>query len=154
MTIEIVNPWTGQVDYRYAMMDGAAVETKLAAAERAFPMWSTRTLAERAEVLNTVARALRAGKESIAGFITAEMGKLRREALAEIEKSAGCCAAQDRTPNRASWRAARDAGATPLSSLSRAAPGARSRPRTRRMPGSPPPHPRRSAMRSRPCHAP
>ncbi len=91
MTIEIVNPWTGQVDYRYAMMDGAAVETKLAAAERAFPMWSTRTLAERAEVLNTVARALRAGKESIAGFITAEMGKLRREALAEIEKSAGCC---------------------------------------------------------------
>ncbi len=91
MTIEIVNPWTGQVDYRYAMMDGAAIEAKLAADERAFPMWSTRTLAERAEVLNTVARALRAGKESIAGFITAEMGKLRREALAEIEKSAGCC---------------------------------------------------------------
>ena len=25
MAIEIVNPWTGQVDYRYAMMDGAAI---------------------------------------------------------------------------------------------------------------------------------
>ena len=91
MTIEIVNPWTGQVDYRYAMMDGAAVEAKLAAAERAFPVWSAWTLGERAAVLNTVARALRAGRESIASFITAEMGKLRREALAEIEKSAGCC---------------------------------------------------------------
>jgi len=91
MAIEIVNPWTGQVDYRYAMMDGAAIEAKLAAAERAFPMWSTSTLGERAAVLNTVARALRAGRESIAGFVTAEMGKLRREALAEIEKSAGCC---------------------------------------------------------------
>lgn len=91
MTIEIVNPWTGQVDYRYAMMDDAAIETRLAAAERAFPSWSARTLDERAAVLNTVARALRAGREAIAGFVTAEMGKLRREALAEIEKSAGCC---------------------------------------------------------------
>lgn len=91
MAIEIVNPWTGQVDYRYAMMDGAAVEARLDAAERAFPHWSALTLAERAEVLNTVARALRAGKASIADVVTAEMGKLRREALAEIEKSAGCC---------------------------------------------------------------
>lgn len=91
MAIEIVNPWTGQVDYRYAMMDGAVVEAKLAAAERAFPMWAALTLEQRAAVLNTVARALRAGKDAIAGFVTAEMGKLRREALAEIEKSAGCC---------------------------------------------------------------
>ena len=91
MTIEVVNPWTGQVDYRYAMMDGAAIEAKLAAAERAFPAWSGLTLDERAAVLNTVARALRAGREAIAGFVTAEMGKLRREALAEIEKSAWCC---------------------------------------------------------------
>ncbi len=67
MTIEIVNPWTGQVDYRYAMMDGAAIEAKLAAAERAFPAWSGLTLDERAAVLNTVARALRAGREAIAG---------------------------------------------------------------------------------------
>jgi succinate-semialdehyde dehydrogenase/glutarate-semialdehyde dehydrogenase len=91
MAIEIVNPWTGQVDYRYAMMEGAAIEARLAAAEHAFPMWAGTTLAERATVLNTVARALRAGRESIAATVTAEMGKLHREALAEIEKSAGCC---------------------------------------------------------------
>lgn len=91
MATEIVNPWTGKVEYRYAMMEGAAIEAKLAAAERAFPMWSAQTLSDRADVLSTVARALRAGKESIATIVTAEMGKLRREALAEIEKSAGCC---------------------------------------------------------------
>lgn len=91
MATEIVNPWTGKVEYRYAMMEGAAIEAKLAAAERAFPMWSAQTLSDRADLLSTVARALRAGKESIATIVTAEMGKLRREALAEIEKSAGCC---------------------------------------------------------------
>ncbi|HWT15722.1 MAG TPA: NAD-dependent succinate-semialdehyde dehydrogenase [Patescibacteria group bacterium] len=91
MATEIVNPWTGKVEYRYAMMESAAIEAKLAAAERAFPMWSAQTLSDRADVLSTVARALRAGKESIATIVTAEMGKLRREALAEIEKSAGCC---------------------------------------------------------------
>ncbi|MBK7043329.1 MAG: NAD-dependent succinate-semialdehyde dehydrogenase [Rhodanobacteraceae bacterium] len=91
MTIEIVNPWTGQVDYRYTMMDGAAIEARLAAAERAFPAWSALTLTERAAVLHTVARALRAAKEAIASVVSSDMGKLRREALAEIEKSAGCC---------------------------------------------------------------
>lgn len=91
MHIDTVNPWTGQVEYRYAMMDGAAIEARLAAAARAFPAWSALTLGERAVVLNTIARALRAGRDAIARFMTAEMGKLRREALAEIEKSAAAC---------------------------------------------------------------
>ena len=81
MATEIVNPWTGKVEYRYAMMEGAAIEAKLAAAERAFPMWSAQTLSDRADVLSTVARALRAGKESIATIVTAEMGKLLKSAL-------------------------------------------------------------------------
>lgn len=91
MAIELVNPWTGKVEYRYAMMEGAAIEARLTAAERAFPIWAALAPDQRADALTAVARALRAGAESIAAVMSAEMGKLRREALAEIEKSAGCC---------------------------------------------------------------
>jgi succinate-semialdehyde dehydrogenase/glutarate-semialdehyde dehydrogenase len=91
MTVEITNPWTGQVDYRYDYMGEAQVERLLAASAAAFPAWSGLSLEQRADHLRRVAVALREHRERIAGVTSAEMGKLRREALAEIEKSAGAC---------------------------------------------------------------
>ena len=46
---------------------------------------------ERAAFLRNAAGQLRENRERIAGIMSAEMGKLRREALAEIEKCAGAC---------------------------------------------------------------
>lgn len=91
MTIETVNPWSGRVEYRYAMMDGAAIEARLGAAAAAAPAWAAAPWAERAELLVSVAQALRGARAAIATVMAAEMGKLRREALAEIEKSAAAC---------------------------------------------------------------
>lgn len=91
MSIEITNPWTGQVDYRYDYMDAAAVEQRLAKSAAAFPAWSALSLDQRGNILKRVATVLRKEKEEIAGIMSAEMGKLQREALAEIEKSAGAC---------------------------------------------------------------
>lgn len=91
MTIENINPWTGQVDYRYDYFSAQQVEAKLAASAEAFPAWSALAFAERAVYMDRVAGLLREHRERIAAVMTAEMGKLRKEALAEIEKSAGAC---------------------------------------------------------------
>ena len=91
MSVEITNPWTGQVDYRYDYLGDAEVEAILARSAAAFPAWSGLSLEQRADHLRRVAVALREHRERIAGIMSAEMGKLTREALAEIEKSAGAC---------------------------------------------------------------
>ena len=91
MTVEITNPWTGQVDYCYDYQDEASVQTTLARSSAAFPAWSALSLDERAGYLRNAAGQLRENRDRIAGVMSAEMGKLRREALAEIEKCAGAC---------------------------------------------------------------
>ena len=91
MTVETINPWTGAVEYRYEYFSDDEVERRLAAAARAYPAWAALSFAERAGLIRRTAALLREHRERIAGLMTAEMGKLRREALAEIEKSAGAC---------------------------------------------------------------
>ena len=89
MSVEITNPWTGQVDYRYDYEDQAKVEETLAKSLAAFGPWSSLSLEQRAGYLARVASQLREHRQRIAGIMSAEMGKLQREALAEIEKCAG-----------------------------------------------------------------
>lgn len=91
MTIQLTHPWTGQVDYRYDYIGEAEVERYLAAAAAAAPAWTARTLEARGALLRAVGARLREEKEAIAAIMAADMGKLRRESLAEIEKSAGAC---------------------------------------------------------------
>ncbi len=91
MSVEIINPWTGQVDYRYDYMGAGAVESLLAKSSAAFPAWSALSIDQRGEILVRIAAVLRSKKEDIANIMSAEMGKLRSEALGEIEKSAGAC---------------------------------------------------------------
>jgi succinate-semialdehyde dehydrogenase/glutarate-semialdehyde dehydrogenase len=90
MAIENRNPWTGEV-HRYEMLDAEGIERALAAAAAAFPAWAASSLAQRGDALRRVAGALRARRDQIAADMARDMGKLRREALAEIEKSASAC---------------------------------------------------------------
>ena len=91
MTVETVNPATGKVEYTLELMDSAAIESILTAAESAFPHWSARPLAERGELLRKVGAQLRRRRDDIQKIMTAEMGKLRKEALAEVDKCADAC---------------------------------------------------------------
>ena len=90
MSIENRDPWTGEVR-RHQNIGRAGIEAALAAADRAFPAWAALPLADRGACLRNVAAVLRARREAIATVMTGEMGKLRREALTEIEKSAAAC---------------------------------------------------------------
>lgn len=91
MKVDTVNPATGQVEHSQTLMDAAAVEAVLAASQPAFRAWSARPLGERGELLQRVGAGLRARRDDIQRIMTAEMGKLRREALAEVDKCAGAC---------------------------------------------------------------
>ncbi len=91
MTVETVNPATGKVEYTLELMDAAAIESILAASAAAFPAWAARPLDERGAFLRRIGTQLRAHRDDIQQTMTAEMGKLRKEALVEIEKCAGAC---------------------------------------------------------------
>ncbi len=91
MTVETVNPATGKVEYTLELMDAATIERILAASKDAFPAWSSRPLPERGDLLRKAAAQLRQRQHELQKIMTAEMGKLRKEALAEVNKCADAC---------------------------------------------------------------
>ena len=91
MSIAIVNPWSGKAEYHYDYQDAATVESILSKSRAAFEPWAALSVADRSVFLGRIAANLREHRERIAATMSAEMGKLHREALAEIEKCAGAC---------------------------------------------------------------
>jgi succinate-semialdehyde dehydrogenase/glutarate-semialdehyde dehydrogenase len=91
MTVESVNPYTGQAEYRYEWQSATEVEAALEASRKAFPAWAALPLERRGELLRKAGEQLRARKGQIQRLMTAEMGKLKQEALGEIEKCAAAC---------------------------------------------------------------
>lgn len=91
MAVQTFNPYTGISEYDYQWHDEGFVDASLEAAHAAFPRWAALPLEERGALLKQAASLLRQQRDRIQQVVTAEMGKLRREALAEIEKCAGCC---------------------------------------------------------------
>ena len=78
MSVEITNPWTGQVDYRYDYMDAAAVEQGLARSAAAFPAWSALRLDQRGIILKRVAMVLRTEKEKYGVLLSRRLEQARR----------------------------------------------------------------------------
>lgn len=91
MSIESINPATGERVASFEEADAEAVERALARAESAFGAWRERPVAERAELFGTLATTLRENAEELAGLVTLEMGKILGESKAEVEKSAVFC---------------------------------------------------------------
>lgn len=91
MTVEIVDPATGQVTYRHELMGAADIEQRLQAAADAFPGWADRSLQDRGAILRGIAAQLRTRRDDLQQAMTHEMGKLKAEALAEVDKCAAAC---------------------------------------------------------------
>jgi len=86
--IAVVNPATGDLVESFEPFDAAAVESRLAAAAAAAPMWAATTFAERAQLLITVAELFEAELPDIAHGVTTEMGKPFAQAKGEVAKCA------------------------------------------------------------------
>ena len=88
MTLTAINPTDGTELARYDELTPEQIETALGRASAAFLEWRARPISERAELLRSLAAALRADKAELARQASLEMGKPIREAEAEVEKSA------------------------------------------------------------------
>jgi len=84
------NPTTGEELHRYPLHDDDEVEQILQTAATTFKEWRKIGFEERAEVLNQVARVMRADEERLARLMTLEMGKPIKEARGEVQKAAWC----------------------------------------------------------------
>ena len=91
MAIASINPATGEKLKEFSALDDAEIEKRLSRAENAFKKYRRTTFTERSELLHAVTELLFQEKKQFAEVITLEMGKLFRDSIAEIEKSAGGC---------------------------------------------------------------
>src|SRR5437867_5548342 len=91
MSIQSVNPWTGEVLETFTETAGAELERMLARAQAVFLEWRDVPFARRAERMRQAARPLRTRKADYARLMTREMGKPIVQGEAEIEKCAWAC---------------------------------------------------------------
>ena len=91
MSIQSVNPTTGEILETFEPTSRQEIERILAGAHSAFLEWRARPFAERAALTQAAARELRSRKAEYAATMTREMGKPIVQAEAEVEKCAVTC---------------------------------------------------------------
>ncbi|MDX1250858.1 MAG: NAD-dependent succinate-semialdehyde dehydrogenase [Gammaproteobacteria bacterium] len=91
MTFQSINPVDSAVLAEFPVWDAAQLETALTQATAAAPGWAVTPLPERCRLMRRAAQYLRDHRDALARIITLEMGKLIKEARAEIEKCALAC---------------------------------------------------------------
>ena len=91
MTIQSINPATGDVLESYDEMTPAAVREVTSNAHRAFLSWRRTDLAARAGPMRQAAETLRRDAGEYARLMAREMGKPVRDGVAEAQKCATVC---------------------------------------------------------------
>ena len=87
-SLEVINPATEKV---FALCPAASftdLNTAVAAAHRALEAWSTKSYAERADLIKQLAMQLRERKNILATLLTQEQGKPLAQSVAEIDRGA------------------------------------------------------------------
>ena len=91
MSIQTINPTTGEVLETFEPYSQEQINAALDQARQAFLKWRATSFAERAKHLHSVASYLRDHKTDLARIAVLEMGKSITEAEAEVEKCAWNC---------------------------------------------------------------
>lgn len=91
MTIDAINPTTGNTINSYPEMSSAQILSALAAAEHAFESWSAASFAKRAQHMSNAGEILRQNAQQYAELMADEMGKPIRDGRVEIIKCADTC---------------------------------------------------------------
>ena len=91
MTFTTLNPASGELIEQYAVWGESELEAALAQSATAANGWQATSMVERSELMHRAASVLRDRTDELAKLITLEMGKLLKEARAEVEKCAWVC---------------------------------------------------------------
>lgn len=90
--MQSVNPYSGEVIRNYQEYSSAEVKGIIRQVDAAFQGWKQCRFEERSVLMINLQARLLEQKEELAGIMVSEMGKVKREALGEIEKCALVCA--------------------------------------------------------------
>ncbi len=91
MSIQSINPVSGQVVESYQANSEDEVSKKIDLAHAAWKQWQKVAYEERADLLRKTAAVLRVRKDTLAMLMALEMGKPLKDGAGEIEKCAGVC---------------------------------------------------------------
>lgn len=91
MSIQSINPATGEVLETFELFSSTQIDEALDAAHRAFKSWRETSFAERSALFLRLAAYLRAHKTELGRLASLEMGKPITESEAEVEKCAWNC---------------------------------------------------------------
>jgi succinate-semialdehyde dehydrogenase/glutarate-semialdehyde dehydrogenase len=91
MTMEVINPATGEKLQAYPEMSAAVVDGIIDSTHAAFLVWRRTPMDERARCLRAAAKILRERAETWARLMAREMGKPLQGGIAEAQKCAVAC---------------------------------------------------------------
>ncbi|MBX3640491.1 MAG: NAD-dependent succinate-semialdehyde dehydrogenase [Nitrosomonas sp.] len=91
MLMQSINPATGQALSQFPVLQADEITAVLELVATAQTQWATLAVEQRASYMLNLAQLLRQQCDTYATIITEEMGKLLREAKAEVEKCAWGC---------------------------------------------------------------
>jgi succinate-semialdehyde dehydrogenase/glutarate-semialdehyde dehydrogenase len=91
MSIASLNPATGESLKKFSAHSADEIEHRLQQADAAFRHHRHRSFEERAQLMTAAAFILDSEKQRFAEIITSEMGKILRDARAEVEKCSRVC---------------------------------------------------------------
>lgn len=89
--MQSINPFSGQIIKEYREYSSAEVEEIITKVDQAFHSWKLSSFEQRAICMKNLQAKLLEKKEELVGIIVSEMGKVKREAVGEIEKCASVC---------------------------------------------------------------
>lgn len=91
MSLESINPATGETLKTYESMDQATVDRVIEQVANTSEDWGTRAVAERAALMQKAAGVLKGNRDRYARLMTDEMGKTIAGAEGEVDKCAWAC---------------------------------------------------------------
>lgn len=91
MTIETINPATGEIIKSYTLHTASEVSEKIDAVQKAWLSWKETSFEQRSSLLNKLVEVLVSRKADLANLMALEMGKPITQGLAEVEKCATVC---------------------------------------------------------------
>ena len=89
--MQSINPFTGQVICNYREHSSSEVKAIIDQVDQAFHLWKKTNFGQRTVCMKNLQAILLEKKDELAGIIASEMGKVKREAIGEIEKCALLC---------------------------------------------------------------
>lgn len=91
MSINVINPATGETITTYDEQSMQEVESIIEDTQQAYLSWRKESIADRAKLMHNAADYLDTNKDKYAELMTREMGKPIQQARAEVEKCAAVC---------------------------------------------------------------